>query len=304
MSWLYKMYATLNAEIGSAEEFAKAASGWLTGCLAEVFPELRQGTWLGSGAEEESGGSEPSVQVTGSLFVYQNDPVVGPRELEYSDDSWHRLLTGLNDYPFSVQVRLGAVDEQGVPLYSPADIDVQRDTWSPQWASFSFTATVDTATWPGDPSRWPESPRTQERWASFVKSEAVRICACAGGMIDDVAAPETGLQRATFNTFARVPESRQVLRGYSWVTIVPPELAVRVGGVSGLKASGAFYEVDVLPGGSVWLRATPTINEFTEDRIWAVFRTLAPILVTGVARFRIPGETYRIVEGVDATDYR
>ncbi len=60
----------------------------------------------------------------------------------------------------------------------------------------------------------------------------------------------------------------------------------------------------VLPNGALWLRATPTINEFTDDRVRLVFEALAPVLVTGVARFRLPGETYRVVEGVDAADYR
>jgi hypothetical protein len=94
------------------------------------------------------------------------------------------------------------------------------------------------------------------------------------------------------------------LRGYSWVTVVTPELAGRLGGAGALQASNAFCDVTVLPDGALWLRATPTINEFTGDRVRLVFEALAPALVTGVARFRLPGETYRLVEGVNAADYQ
>ena len=94
------------------------------------------------------------------------------------------------------------------------------------------------------------------------------------------------------------------MRGYSWVTVVTPELAARVGGAEVLRGSNAFCDVAALPTGALWLRATPTINEFTGDRVRLVFDALAPVLVTGAAKFRIPGETYRLVEGVNAADYQ
>jgi hypothetical protein len=53
----------------------------------------------------------------------------------------------------------------------------------------------------------------------------------------------------------------------------------------------------------VWLRATPAINEFTGDRIRKVFEVLAPLLPDGVTKFRHFAE-YRIVEGVDAANFR
>jgi hypothetical protein len=59
-----------------------------------------------------------------------------------------------------------------------------------------------------------------------------------------------------------VPRCHEVLRGYSWVTICAAELAVRLGGAGALAASGAFDEVTELPGGQVFLRATPTLDEY------------------------------------------
>jgi hypothetical protein len=102
---------------------------------------------------------------------------------------------------------------------------------------------------------------------------------------------------------ADIADSGQVLRGYSWVTVVAPGIAARLGGARALRASGAFYEVSVLPNGSLWLRATPAINEFTGDRVRRVFEVLAPVLTEGVAEFRF-SESYRIVRDVNAADFR
>jgi hypothetical protein len=81
------------------------------------------------------------------------------------------------------------------------------------------------------------------------------------------------------------------------------ELADRLGGAGALEQTGAFYEVSTLSTGAVWLRATPSINEFTGEKIRRVFEALAPVLLTGVARDRW-SEKFRIIEGVDAAGYR
>jgi hypothetical protein len=75
-------------------------------------------------------------------------------------------------------------------------------------------------------------------------------------------------------------------------------------GEGALRASGAFCDVETLPNGSVWLRATSTINEFTDDKIRKVFDTLAPVLLTGPAISRFASESCRAVEDVDASDYQ
>jgi hypothetical protein len=78
-----------------------------------------------------------------------------------------------------------------------------------------------------------------------------------------------------------VNDCRKYLRGYSWLTIVPQELVERVGGVDGLRTSGAFFEVQPLAGGGIWLLATQDYRDFTDDALERVFRALAPILRPG-----------------------
>lgn len=55
----------------------------------------------------------------------------------------------------------------------------------------------------------------------------------------------------------------------------------RLGGAASLRASGAFFEVVELSYGGLLLRATPTFDEYDDTAIGIVFRTLAPVLLTG-----------------------
>jgi hypothetical protein len=197
-------------------------------------------------------------------------------------------------------ITVNTLDDRGWPVdWAEAHVGVARDSSAPEWVEFTFGA-------PAVGTGWPESEQIQDMWAQFVKGQAARMGACAGSMTDDTpGGGETALERALHREVRPLGgDLREVLRGYSWVTIVAPELASRLGGAGALAASGAFYEVSPLPDGSLWLRATPTINEFTGDRIRRVFEALAPVLPTGTARLEYKSERYRIVEGVDAADYR
>ena len=161
---------------------------------------------------------------------------------------------------------------------------------------------------PGPGGGWPASAVLQDRWAGFVQQQAARVGACAGFMSDDGAPGfRTALEEAIFSPDNAYPyRRRKVLYGYSWVTIVPPELAARLGGAAALVDCGAFHDVRELPDGSVWLRATPTINEFTGERVRAVFEALAPVLMRGRTKFMFAQKQWppRLVEGVNAADYQ
>jgi hypothetical protein len=102
---------------------------------------------------------------------------------------------------------------------------------------------------------------------------------------------DTGLELETETQLAQalnihirntLPEWDRYLRGYSWVTVVPEVLAGRVGGMPGLRESGAFTAVEALPGGSVWLEAAPRWSEYQAERVDRVFEALAPVLPPGM----------------------
>ncbi len=305
MAWLKTMHAELIAEIGSPEAFASSASGWLDGVLREVFPRLREGLQDRPVIKAPPVARQDTAQpwgdpghVLGRLRIHREHPAFKGREALYSGRAWQRALTGLADHPWTVSLEIRELDDRGFPAHKGwTGIEVTRDYYAPTWVTFSFSA-------PAADTGWPDSPQLQDQWADFVRREAERVSACAGKMTDDVGGGQTALQRATHNMSAKIEDSRSVLRGYSWVTIVAPELAARLGGAEQLAATGAFYQVSSLPNGGLWLRATPTINEFTDEKVRAVFEALSPVLLTGEAKFLAPSESYRIVMGVDAAAYQ
>ncbi|MEU6138801.1 hypothetical protein ABZ848_00390 [Streptomyces sp. NPDC047081] len=78
-----------------------------------------------------------------------------------------------------------------------------------------------------------------------------------------------------------LPEGRDFLRGYAWVTVCPEELASRLGGHQGLAASGVFHRVIPLRAGGVLLQASETLAGYTDQVMGQVFRVLAPVLPEG-----------------------
>jgi hypothetical protein len=130
---------------------------------------------------------------------------------------------------------------------------------------------------------------TQRRWvdALFEYADAVNP---GYGQIDYHRSGDTALEARTRYVNGRplLGECRDWLRGYSWLTIVPSELAGKLGGAAGLRDAGAFAEVRELTAGGVWLRATDTFEGWTLDTARPVFRALAPILRPGVPFDRSP----------------
>jgi hypothetical protein len=81
-----------------------------------------------------------------------------------------------------------------------------------------------------------------------------------------------------------LPESRRLLRGYAWTTILPEELVARLGGVKRLVASEAFFRVVALPAGGALVQATPTLSDYADPEMEKVFCALAPVLPAGTPK--------------------
>jgi hypothetical protein len=305
---LQNLSAGLIARVASGDDLAAIGAPWLQDVLTEVFPDLYDGLRTRPVTRDrERPRSDIDLpwgqprHVLGVLRTYQSRPLIPGRDVMFSEKSWPRFLARLRNYPHAVDVMINELDGRGFPVHRGwAGIGIHRDLSMPEWYRFTFGAmAVDT--------RWPEAPEIQDRWADLVKRHAAAVGAYAGGMNDDMGwSGETALQHAIGGNAlaAGTADFQSVLRGYSWITIVPPEAAARLGGAPGLQASGAFCDVTELPNHAVWLRATPTINEFTGHRIQAVFETLAPELPAGKAEFRYISETYRLMEDADAADYQ
>lgn len=114
----------------------------------------------------------------------------------------------------------------------------------------------------------------QDDWPLAVLWDYVHDVACDFAMI----AP---LPRMVFDDGregAWLPVIDSVLPSYEWVTVVPPGIVSRLGGIEALRVSGAFWKVEVVAGGSAWLQATEDMRTFAGPAVDAVFDALSPCL--------------------------
>jgi hypothetical protein len=80
------------------------------------------------------------------------------------------------------------------------------------------------------------------------------------------------------------------LRGFSWITVVPPRVAARLGGARALAATEQFHEVRPLAGGGVLLRATEHLAEYDDATAARIFPVLAPVLPERAQARAVPPE--------------
>ncbi|MFV0138150.1 hypothetical protein ACLGIH_34255 [Streptomyces sp. HMX87] len=101
-----------------------------------------------------------------------------------------------------------------------------------------------------------ETPDSQTEWEK-----------CLRGMRSDPAANTT--------------EWPDRLRGYSWITVAPEPAAQALGGADALRSTGAFSEVEVLPNGSFWLKATDDYRDYDPAHVRRVWQATRNALIPG-----------------------
>jgi hypothetical protein len=295
------LQAAVVTRVPSRERFAELSRAWLTQVRAELLPEFDRAL----SAPEGTPG-----RATGSLLVVRDAASSGARA-RYSDRAWERALNGLSsDYPLRISVSASMLGDHGASYSKPRSdmgIDVTRFQQRPEWVTLRAYAFVGAG--PFDCADWtaPYPADRQRQWAEFVKVRAAQSEACYAHVTDDaLASGDTALEVALgISPADTVPRCHEVLRGYSWVTVCAAELAARLGGPGVLAATGVFDEVTELPAGQVFLRATPTVQEYEGERVWRVFQTLAPVLLPGRARATAdPILGRRLVPDADAADFQ
>jgi hypothetical protein len=300
------LYAELECRVDSGDEFARLARDWLTQVKAELFPELDRhlpsdATLRAQTSEDLFGVIGPPNVTWASLHLQRKPSPFGGSDGLYSPRAWQRVLNGLDSHPFDIDLTMMPLDAEGRLVNSPdaVSIGIHRQYDHPEWVQFVAEASSPLVPWQG-------SAKVQAEWVEFLERWAVQLNACYGHVADD-AHPIVGtaLEQATIGTATpTTPRCREVLRGYSWVTICAPELVDRLGGVAALTRSGAFYEVRELPGGQVLLQATPLLEQYEGVAVERVFRVLAPVLLPGRVDEVNSPRLWRLVVGVDAADYQ
>ncbi|MFI7605587.1 hypothetical protein ACIBTV_10720 [Micromonospora sp. NPDC049366] len=270
---------------GSASDLSEVAYEWLAGVSARLLPDERQ-QLAPLPARVTKGLGEP-----GSLFgvlAVSRGGITAPakmaeRNCSASGLSW--LRKELADLPDMAVLDIGVFDEMGHRGKRLLMLVVRRHPVSPQWLRLSVLESDEGLDGSAESLRlqqgWLETLRTYaERWdpgfGHISYGHGLGATALEDCLPPRVYPPE---QREPEHTVA---ECRRYLRGYSWLTIVPKELAAQLGGQVAVTETGAFSRVDALAGGALWLQATERFEEFHDDAVTRVFGALAPVLRPGL----------------------
>lgn len=229
-----------------------------------------------------------------------NRPGAGPRTAMYSEA---KIADAIKKAEQLIILSLGELDADGVPI-SNADLRLtwqcpdgepglvtfymRRDDTREDHATFS-DAVLDTCT---------------QQLYDLCQREDLDFASVGDRFVESNTRLEWALHRKAADGMR---EARKWLRGYSWITVVPRELAERLGGARAMTESGAFWQVEALPSGGLWLRATERIDEYGPENVRRIFTALAPVLPPGQPQTTWRGtrdrQSWRTIQE-DAADHR
>ncbi len=293
------MRCEVDVEMPEPARYAEVAGRWLDGALSELAGgyrrALEEGPPLPAEAIRRPIPCGPPGAVWGFGSVVRRGPKGERRSSRvFSAKNLRWFLAQLADPPMEATLGISVLNENGYPGESPLRIVAQRDEGAPQWLRLAFEAEEEDLL----------DPANQAAWLRFVRAAVEQLNPSFGQISYRYGLGHTALEQTVgppwLDTSETIPRSRQVLRGYGWLTICAQELAERLGGAEALRATGAFHEVAQLAGGGVWLLATADFRQYDDDAVEPVFRALAPVLPTGTpVRRDLPPERgwppYRIV---------
>ena len=306
----------IDVEMPEAERYAAIARRWFDAGFSALASEQRAALETGPKLPPEAIRRSMPCGPPGATWGFESVTRYFPKQVTkagqqtytikessrvWSPASWKWFLGQLADPPHDATLGTAHLEDEGSrsPGY-PEDPRIRMTAWRPKelpgWLRLAFSAAESDL---NDPER-------QQSWLGFVR-ESVNDLNPAFGIIDyqyDYLYGETAVETTTRGVglfpAEEIPRSRELLRGYDWLTICPQELAECLGGAEALRGTRAFHEVAQLPGGGVWLLATADYRDYDETAMDRVFRALAPVLPAGQPVLVNPkqaeqGRDYRIV---------
>ena len=207
------------------------------------------------------------------LAVVQRRPSNPAASRACSEAGWAWLDGELAGRPVRVAAILKALDSQGCANDGELWLAVETADDEPDRLQLTAFCRVN------DPDADARSPVFLRRWFSLI-AEVAGVAEPVFGYLGGF--PQFGSTELDVSLHRlpddSVAQGRELLRGFSWLTMVPAALAERLGGSAGLRSSGAFVRVDELPDGAVLLVATDTPAEYDDAAVHRVFNALAPVL--------------------------
>ncbi|WP_151770792.1 hypothetical protein [Streptomyces abyssomicinicus] len=254
------LLVNVSLDTESPEGVGGALAAWfdaaLSGPLAELMGAVRAGSaWLS--AESQTTEDEPA------------------KKFAVEADGWEVMRSELLDVPECADVMFFRYGRE-------------RPSAHVEGSSIMFRRpNMNLQLWLGDE----EAPYTKVAFSSAVVYFLVGVLDSVNPAFGSVVVDEPITEEANLDAVLRrklwrsVAAARRQLRGYSWITVCPGELADKLGGVSYLQHSGAFHKVIPLSAGGVVLQASPTPAGYIDGVMRRVFDVLAPVLPGGTPWF-------------------
>jgi hypothetical protein len=265
------LHALVNLDLPGKDALAAIERAWLEGVTGAVLPGLWQRALRG----------DPGVDSAITVVRDRNSPI---RAKDLTRDEWLSALESLVDGLENVNVSVG---DENVTMQASASRSMGGGV------ALEALATL-----------LPDS-NAHTKWIELLLAVLADADPAFGKVSDDNAgAVHTTLDVALLRPADEsVRRSRELLRGYSWLTVVPKELVQRLGGVDAMASTGAIDQVYPLAGGGAVLRATPTPADFDDAAMRRLFRLLAPVLPPGEPKRPWLSEGLRLIYQ-DATSVR
>lgn len=269
----YPIYMELSVECPSPAALAKIGRRWLVDgvarCASDLLDELR------AQVEQPPYGPrfEPAVPdgVVG-LIRLDTQFTMGVKGIRsYTEGSWEWFMRQVDSGNFyHAEVHLARVDGQGAMIEPYMYFVVKKTPELDGWVHVVLQTGMD----------WLYSHA--DLIASCVElffDAAGELDASFGNWTEDGnyrTQHELAMSLFPDNT---IPKSREYLRGYGWLTVIPPEIALQLGGAARLDATGEFYSVRPLANGAVGLIACQRAQNYSPEIVERLGRLFADVLM-------------------------
>lgn len=200
----------------------------------------------------------------------------------YTADALPWLERHLSEQPESASVRIGHVAESGAVEAPDTSFCVSFEEEVPGYVKLGFHVGVPALVAPFTTIAEHEGLLAAVRWACDRYNMVFGHVSYrrSGGATE----LEGQLRGRPSDPVLNMPYWRTLLRGYSWLMVIPDSIAEVLGGSEALRSTGAFASVAVLPNNAVLLQATPTFQQYDREAVKAVHRVVRDVLVQGELR--------------------
>lgn len=253
-------------------EFRELVSDWTETVLAYVTDDL-----FGSTSDQIRRANVDLYSMLRIVSLRRGRRAV--KEYDGAPEHYRTFLQAGLERPEEMSLVLAGRQADGSVGFPRLEIAAHRFADAPEWMTLTAEA------WLTESVVTDDAP-LPENLAAVLRQHAERHPVQFGFVADDAQPPASALERSLglFEEDTR-PRSDSSLRGYSWVMVINPCVLEAAGGLAHLTNSGAFTAVETLSEGRVFLRATATLQEYTDAAVERVHTALAPVLPWGKPRF-------------------